>query len=198
MKKMIFALIALMVALPMVAQDYKIASDDAKPDGSRSISCELVTTRSFSDKQVFNLGLTSITVDIDGVPNTRKYLVLKVVTLAPHKIPEGGVLLVKNVDGEVLELHALSEGNAMVRKTEWIGSTPIAQYYDMVFYRVTEEDLAFLKKGIVKFRQETKTGKHEKEYKKEKDIKKVTDVIINHDRLLNEALATEKSFDSDF
>lgn len=198
MKKLIFALVALMVALPMVAQDYKIASDDAKPDGSRSISCELVTTRSFSDKQVFNVGLSSITINVEGVPSTRKYLVLKVVTLAQHKIPKGGVLLVKNIDGEVLELHALTEGNAMVRHTEWIGGTPIAQYYDMVFYRVTEEDLAFLKKGIVKFRQETNFGKHEKEYKKEKDIKKVTDVIINHDRLINEALATEKSFDSDF
>lgn len=195
---MIIALVALVACLPMVAQDYKIVSDLVKPDGSRSISCELVNTRSFSDKQVFNVGLSSISIDIEGTLSTRKYLVLKVVTLSPHKVPKGGVLLIKNVDGEVLELHALTEGNATVRKTEWIGNTPIAQYYDMVFYRVTEDDLAFLKKGIVKFRQETSLGKHEKEYKKPKDIKKVTDAIIAHDNLINEALATEKSFDSDF
>lgn len=72
MKKMIFALIALVVALPMVAQDYKIVSDEAKADGSRSISCELVNTRSFSDKQVFNVGLSSITINVEGVPSTRR------------------------------------------------------------------------------------------------------------------------------
>lgn len=198
MKKILFALIALVISLPMMAQDYVITTDEAHADGSRSIMCELVNTRSFTDKQVFHVALSAITTNIDGNKRTGKYLVLQVVTLAQHKILEGSLLLVKNVDGEVLELHARNEGDAMVRKTEWIGNTPIAQYYALVFYPVTEEDLKLLKKGIVKFRQETNYGKHEKEYKKEKEIKKVTDVIINHDKLINEALAKEKTFDSDF
>lgn len=199
MKKMIFALIALMVALPMVAQDYKIDYDNTTSEGHRIISCEYVITRSFTDRAVFNVALgADVFPSADGTTSTNKYLKLKVVTLAPHKIPEGGVLLVKNVDGEVLELRAMNEGNAMVRESVKIGTTYVAQYFASVFYPITEQDLEFLKKGIVKFRQETNTGKHEKEYKKEKDIKKVTDVIINHDKLLNEALATEKSFDSDF
>lgn len=198
MKKFIFALFALVISLSMMAQDYVITTDEAHADGSRSIMCELVNTRSFTDKQVFHVGLSSLIINVDGEKRIKKYLVLKVVTLAQHKIPEGSLLLVKNVDGEVLELRSISEGDAMVRKTEWIGNTPIAQYYASVFYTVTEEDLEFLKKGIVKFRQETNYGKHEKEYKKEKEIKKVTDVIINHDKLINEALAKEKTFDSDF
>lgn len=196
---MIFALIALMVALPMVAQNYKIDYDNTNSEGHRIISCEYVITRSFSDRQVFNVALgADVFPSTDGTTSKKKYLKLKVVTLGQHIIPRGSLLLVKNVDGEVLELRAMNEGNAMVRETEWIGSTPVAQYYASVFYPITEQDLEFLKKGIVKFRQETNFGKHEKEYKKEKDIKKVTDVIINHDKLLNEALATEKSFDSDF
>lgn len=196
---MIFALIALMVALPMVAQDYKIDYDNTTSEGHRIISCEYVITRSFTDRAVFNVALgADVFPSADGTTSTNKYLKLKVVTLAPHKIPEGGVLLVKNVDGEVLELRAMNEGNAMVRESVKMGTSYVAQYYASVFYPITEEDLEFLKKGIVKFRQETNLGKHEKEYKKEKDIKKVTDVIINHDKLINEALATKKSFDSDF
>ena len=199
MRKMIVALIALMVALPMVAQDYKIDYDNTTSEGHRIISCEYVITRSFSDRQVFNVALgADVFPSADGTTSKKKYLKLKVVTLGQHIIPKGSLLLVKNVDGEVLELRAMNEGNAMVRETEWIGGTPVAQYYASVFYPITEEDLEFLKKGIVKFRQETNFGKHEKEYKKEKDIKKVTDVIVNHDKLLNEALATEKAFDSDF
>lgn len=199
MKKMIFALIALMVALPMVAQDYKIDYDNTDSEGHRIISCEYVITRSFTDRQVFNVALgADVFPQADGTMSKNKYLKLKVVTLGQHIIPEGGLLLVKNVDGEVLELRAMNEGNAMVRESVKMGTSYVAQYYASVFYPITEQDLEFLKKGIVKFRQETKTGKHEKEYKKEKDIKKVTDVIINHDRLLNEALATEKAFDSDF
>lgn len=199
MKKMIFALVALMVALPMVAQDYKINHDNTNSDGHRIISCEYVIVRSFSDRQVFNVALgADVSPSVDGTYNTQKYLKLKVVTMGKHIIPANSLLLVKNVDGEVLELRAMNEGNAMVRESVKMGTSYVAQYYASVFYPITEQDLEFLKKGIVKFRQETRTGKHEKEYKKEKDIKKITDVIINHDKLINEALATEKSFDSDF
>lgn len=199
MKKMIFALIALIVALPMVAQDYKIVHDETNSEGHRVILCNLVNTRAFTDKQVFNVGLNAIVyVHADAPADTTKSVSIQVNALSDYEVKKGMVLLIKTVDEEVIELHADGNRHAKMLDMIWTGSSHIKNYGVPVDYTISENDLAKLKKGIVKIRQEIVAGKHEKEYKKEKHIQKVTDVIINHDKLLNEALATEKSFDSDF
>lgn len=190
---MIFALIALMVALPMVAQDYKIIHDETDSDGHRVILCEKINTRTFTDKQVFNIGMSAIVyTHADGRTDTTKYVGIQVNSLIDYKVEKGMLLLIKTVDDDVIELYSTDACHAKLLDMIWTGSSHIKNYGASVSYKITESDLAKLKKGIVKIRQEIVAGKHEKEYKK------VTDAIINHDRLINEALATEKAFDSDF
>lgn len=199
MKKIIIALIAMVVAMPMMAQDYKINHDETNSDGHRVILCEKINTRSFTDKQVFNVGMDAIVyTHADATTDTTKYLSVQVNSLVDYKVKKNMVLLVKTVEDNVIELFASGDADAKLIDMIWTGSTHIKNYGVSVSYRVSEADLAQLKKGIVKFRQEIVAGKHEKEYKKKKQIQKVTDAIINHDKLINEALATEKSFDSDF
>lgn len=199
MKKMFFALAALMVALPMVAQDYKIIHDETDSDGHRVILCEKINTRTFTDKQVFNIGMSAIVyTHADGRTDTTKYVGIQVNSLIDYKVEKGMLLLIKTVDDDVIELYSTDACHAKLLDMIWTGSNHIKNYGASVNYKITESDLAKLKKGIVKIRQEIVAGKHEKEYKKEKHIQKVTDAIINHDKLINEALATEKAFDSDF
>lgn len=198
MKKILFALIALCVVLPSVAQDYKIIHDETNSEGHRVVFCDLVNTRSFTDKHIYNVALGALVYSTNEERgDTTKYLRIQV-NAGPYKVEKGMVLLIKNVDGEVVELYANYDVDATIWETIWVGNSAVRVYGKPVAYNITDADLAKLKKGITKFRQEVVAGHHDKEYKKEKDIKKVTDVIIAHDKLLNEALATEKTFDSDF
>ena len=87
---MIFALIALVVALPMVAQDYKIIHDETDSDGHRVILCEKINTRTFTDKQVFNIGMSAIVyTHADGRTDTTKYVGIQVNSLIDYKVEKG-------------------------------------------------------------------------------------------------------------
>lgn len=197
MKKIIIALVALMVALPMMAQEYKIDHDNTDGDGNRMITCELVDVRSFTDKKVFNIGLSGfVYTSPEGIVLPSKSLCIRVNSNNIYTIKKGMLLLIKTIDNEVIQLEALMDGTAS-RTTNWIGNTPVSTYGTTMVYKISEEQIAMMKKGVTKIRQEIMAGMHEKEFKK-KQILRVADIIINHDNLLNEALAEKKSFDSDF
>ena len=186
MKKMIFALIALVVALPMVAQESKIVLDEVSSDGLRTIKCNVIGTRSFSDKHVFYLGLSAI--------NDTLLLNVRVNASKDYEISQGMVLLVKTSEEKVLTLMAKDSQKAELKDSVWTGINYLYSYGADANYIVTAEQLELMKKGVTKLRQEVVAGKHEKTYKKDK----IGQIIKDQHKLINEALATEKAFDSDF
>lgn len=195
MKKVLLALFAFMTSISLMAEDSVIERDEVGSDGYRVISCNLINTRcSFTDKVIFNVGLFAL--EKDG--RVSKSIKIQVYSNEPYKINGGMELLIKNRDGEVLKLKTQQGGDASVRDLVKIGNTILHHYQTLCFYNVTDEELEMLKKGITKVRQEKVLGSFEKEYKKDKHIAKITQVIIDQDKLINDALLNKKTFDSDF
>lgn len=195
MKKVLLALFAFMTSISLMAEDSVIERDEVGSDGYRVISCNLINTRcSFTDKVIFNVGLFAL--EKDG--KVSKSIKIQVYSNEPYKINGGMELLIKNRDGDVLKLKTQQGGDASVRDLVKIGNTILHHYQTLCFYNVTDEELEMLKKGITKVRQEKVLGSFEKEYKKDKHIAKITQVIIDQDKLINDALLNKKTFDSDF
>ena len=195
MKKVLLALFAFMTSISLMAEDSVIERDEVGSDGYRVISCNLINTRcSFTDKVIFNVGLFAL--EKDG--RVSKSIMIQVYSNEPYKINGGMELLIKNRDGDVLKLKTQQGGDASVRDLVKIGNTILHHYQTLCFYNVTDEELEMLKKGITKVRQEKVLGSFEKEYKKDKHIAKITQVIIDQDKLINDALLNKKTFDSDF
>ena len=195
MKKILFTLFAFMTSFSLMAEDSVIERDEVGSDGYRVISCNLINTRcSFTDKVIFNVGLFAI--EKEG--KVSKSLKIQVYDNAPYEIKGNMELLIKNKNEEVIKLKTQQGGDASVRDLVKIGNTILHHYQTICFYNITDEELEKLKVGITKIRQEKVLGCFEKEYKKEKHIAKITQVIIEQDKLINDALQSKKTFDSDF
>ena len=194
MKNIFVALFTFLMVVPMMAQKSEIIKDEVGSDGYRQICCNLINTRSFTDKYVFNIGLYAI--EKDG--NVQKFFVVDVTSNTPYKVENNMALLIKTKDDEVIKLTTEVGGDASVRDIVKIANTYTHYYKTSCLYNISEEQIEKIKTGITKLRQETTTGYHEKEYTKAKDINKNSKIIIEQNNLINNALENHKTFESDF
>lgn len=103
-------------------------------------------------------------------------------------------LLLKDVDGNVVELEAINDADASVSEVHNINGFVYSDYSKAASYEISEETVRQLGKGVLKLRQEHSTGMFEKEWKKDKmgSILKKELAEIRH------KASIKKDFHSDF
>lgn len=162
MKKSFFLLLTLCLNIPVFGQT--ILKDEVNSKGERIIVTSMEVARDFKDKEVFSVGLSALQVD----DFEQFFLCIKVASFDPYKIKSGAVLLIKTTNDEVLTLNAFSDYDASVREIHDINNYVFSDYSTIAMYPITKEQIAALSQGVLKIRQETFGGTHNKEYKKDK------------------------------
>lgn len=187
--KKIFLLILLCIICSTVNAQ-KVISDEVTSDGIRAIICESVFVTGMSDKVKLEVALHYYADSIHS-----SYLLnLRAISSSPYKISKGMKLLLKDVDGNVVELEAINDADASVSEVHNINGFVYSDYSKAASYEISEETVRQLGKGVLKLRQEHSTGMFEKEWKKDKmgSILKKELAEIRH------KASIKKDFHSDF
>ena len=183
MKKSLFLLLTLCLNIPVFGQS--ILVDEVNSKGERTIATSMDIARDFKDKEVFSVGLSALQVD----EFEQLFLCVKVTSFEPYSIKAGAVLLIKTTNNEVLTLNAFADYDATVRDVHNVNNYVYSDYSTIAMYPITKEQIASLSRGVIKIRQETYVGTHDKEYKKDK-----MGILIQKDyELLSSALKMKKN-----
>lgn len=157
----------------------RIIYDQKENDSTRVVSTDMTTCRSFTDTQVLNVGMQQIIVNND----TAFYVCICVNQLSDGNIPTDGRMLLKNKNGEVIELHSSTSTKSsfttnLGRTTNAyrVGSTLHITSHDnsiktnqvIGYYPVDYETLKKIFIGIEKVRIEINPKNYEKSFGKDK------------------------------
>ena len=188
MKKLILLLALVACCGTMGAQNIV---DNVDANGKRTVFGKEITARDMTDRVVFNF---SFFASVSSGEDTPRYdFVIRAVSNVGYKISKGDNLLLKNVDGDVIELKAATDADASLGS---LHTTPTVytDYSTPVFYEVTDEQMAKICKGILKVKMQTYTGAFEKEYKKDKCGKKLSSQLEE----IKKVISKPKSFKDGF
>ena len=162
MRKTSILLLALCLNIPTWGQT--IVKDEVNSQGERLIITSMDIARDFKDKEVFSVGLFATQTN-----DTEKFfLCIKVTSFEPYKIKLGSVLLMKTTNNEVVTLNAFSDYDASVREVHDVNGYIFSDYSTIALYPIDKDQITTLTNGVLKIRQETFAGTHNKEYKKDK------------------------------
>lgn len=187
MKKILLFLI-LLSSISVNAQ--KVVTDEVTSDGIRAILGESVYVTGMSDKVKLEVALHFYA---DSVHSS--YLLnLRAVSSKPYIISKGMKLLLKDIDGNVVELEAINDADASVSEVHNINGFVYSDYSKTASYEIPEETIRQLGKGVLKLRQEHSTGKFEKEWKKDK----MGSVLKKELAEIKHKASLKKDFHSDF
>ena len=162
MKKKLILLIFIGMNLSVYAQS--IMSDEVNSEGVRHILGSLENVRDLKDQEVFSVGLGALQVDTIE----QYFLNVKVTELSPYRIQKGALLIIKPAMGDIITLHSMNNYDATVRDVHNINGYVFSDYSTIASYPIEKQQLLQLISGVLKIRQETFTGTHDKEYKKDK------------------------------
>lgn len=197
MKKIILSAIAMvLLALPMYAQ--KIIVDKTDDNGDRHIATDSELIRAgLKDKNPFSFSLnyfsnTNNKIDTYGI-------FIEMVQMSNFQIPQGGVLLLKLSNGEIIESRQTLRD---VDTEDIIGTynqyTKMRTHTIKCHYNMKEDELNKIAMyGLSKIRLETKTGFLESEYKTKQTDKSKT-IFDERIKLIKSALTKHSDIRSGF
>ena len=184
MKKII--LLALLYAICSVSYAQGIFADETTGEGQRLITGNPVHISDLTDDVELLVGLC-----YSGYEGVSTYAIALTPALkSEFCVKEGMRLLLKDRDGNVIELKAMSDAYSILKVVDTFHSI----YYLTAFYEVSEENLSLLSSGIVKMRLEYNNGSFDKEWKE--DI--MGEVLKKEFAEIKRKLSVEKDFYSDF
>lgn len=176
MKKTILTALLLLAAVTSGAQ---IIYNQMEDDSTRVKTAGMTTCRSFTDKQVLNVGVQQITVNND----TAYFIAICVNQMGKGDIPTEGRMLLKTKDDEVIELYNVASTKSVLVND--LGTTTTAYRVGRTinvrttenkftvnqiigYYPVEESVLKKLFSGVKKVKIELIPTNYEKEFKKDK------------------------------
>lgn len=159
MNKLMLLLVMLIAGTSAYAQ--KIETDDTESNGTRYIFCSKENVGGFSDKIKLFIGLGYMKpADGDG----NYFLSVKLNCGEVTKIHKGGRMLIKTINGSVIELSTLAAGSDEMQTISGINIWTVTAQYP-----ITSEQIQQLSSGISKVRIELADSKsYDKEWKKDK------------------------------
>lgn len=194
MKKMFLIVLTALVSLAATAQ--KISYDKIEADGLRLIGCSSETFRSFSDKVVLSLSMSSAIKDGD----ITYFLDASLQSSKPITAPANARMLVKTQKGNVLTLEGFSgqPTEDTLGEVKSVGGAIIKTFTINLPYKVSSDDINLLStEGVAKIRIELDGDQpYEKEWKKDK----IGSFLAKEFKLLEEASGKDKrgSFEDGF
>ena len=160
--------IALLIALSLVAFSASAQYSTTESDGFRFVASKHQVIRTgFSDKHPFEV---SVSAALDPANGQWSYsLLVGVMEFVSRAIPEGGALLIKTLDGTVIEL--ANEFDEL-KSRDYTGrinpGSSLVTYVNHGCYQVTLEQLEALSTGVQKIRLQHSGEVIESVYKKDK------------------------------
>lgn len=188
MKYIILALAMASCTINIFAQKIELNKIE---NGERTIMCSHESVRSMKDKVVFSVALC---VNQNKAGENFYNLSLKTTALNPISVSNGGKLLVKLIDGSVLELSTIKEYAGTVRDVHNINGYVFSDYTIFPTFLLTTKQVEQIAKGVKKIRLETTEGPVDKEFKKDK----IGEIIATEYSLIKTALTQQKSFSDGF
>lgn len=159
MKKSI--LFAILCVICSITNAQEVTTDEVTSDGSRMIAGEMVYVTGMSDKVKFEVGLFYYQRQGDSIGYYS--LAICPTHMVDFHINKGMKLLLKDKDGNVIELNASDDTQSEVKL---IGSTAVRKL--IALYDIDEETIRQLSNGVTKMRMEYSGGAFDKEWKKDK------------------------------
>lgn len=181
MKKITFIIALLLVAFSASAQ---YATTEG--DGFRFVATKHQVIRTgFTDRHPFEV---SITAALNPDNNEWSFsLLIGVMEMVSRAVPEGGVLLIKTMDGTVIELaNKYDELRSRDYEGRVASSTSIKTYVNHGSYPITKEQLSALAAGVQKIRLQHSGDVVESNYKKDKWGEPLSEMIQELDGLINQ------------
>lgn len=126
---------------------------------------DIIVRSGFTDRHPLKIGILAVETS-KGWAYSLEVAVFELVSSA---IPEGGVLLIRTKNDEVIELtNKLSEAQSTDFVGQWIEGTASKTYYNKGSYSVTREQLEMIAGGVQKIRVQVGGGVFDTEYKKDR------------------------------
>lgn len=188
MRKLLFVMLCAMFSIEICAQEKIKETVDSR--GLKSCFGTEFVARDTKDRVVFRYNMCGFQNADEGYDI---FLCIRATSLASYTVKENSSLLIKNKDGEIVELNTPTGGDASIPDIH-TGVTVYSDYSTPVMYPVTNDDMVKISKGILKIKQETFTGAHEKEYKKDKAGER----LFEQYKLIVDALGKKSSFSDGF
>lgn len=167
MKKIIIVIALLIGAATVHAQTSKILFNSQEP--TTGLNCmgtsDIIVRNGFTDRHPLKISILAVETS-KGWTYSLEVAVYELISSA---VPEGGVLLIRTKNDEVIELtNKLSETQSTDYVGQWIEGTASKTYYNKGAYSVTREQLEMIAGGVQKIRMQIGSGVFDTEYKKDR------------------------------
>lgn len=160
-------------------------------DGNRLIVCESDNVKSFTDKIGTYVNLSYF--------NNMYVLQFSFNALNPISVKEGGRVLIKTNNGQVLNFNIANSDEDKIGSLEFIGSMPISTYRISPYIVLTKDDIIKISSGVSRLRMEMSNselteGYFDKVFKSDK----IGEKVLKDYRAISKALKETKSFEDGF
>lgn len=167
MKKIIIVIALLIGAVTVHAQTSEILFNSQEP--TTGLNCmgtsDIIVRNGFTDRHPLKISILAVETS-KGWTYSLEVAVCELISSA---VPEGGVLLIRTKNDEVIELtNRLSETQSTDFVGQWIEGTASKTYYNKGSYSVTREQLEMIAGGVQKIRMQIGSGVFDTEYKKDR------------------------------
>ena len=181
MKKIILTL-----ALALAAFSASAQYATTEGDGFRFVATKHKVIRTgMTDRHPFEVSITAA-----QNPENEEWnysLLIGVMELISHAIPEGGVLLIKTTDGAVIELaNQFDDLKSRDYEGRAVPGTAMRTYVNHGSYPITLEQLGEIATGVVKIRLQHSGEVVESNYKKDKWGEPMSTMILELGELMNQ------------
>lgn len=157
------AVVAALLSVDAFGQSY-----DSTADGIRTIASKSEWVRSgMSDRHPLKLSVVAMQNPKSG--QWHHSLLLGVSSTISEAIPEGAILLIRTLSGDVIELkNSLDALTSQDFKGTIVAGTTIVTYTNQAMYDISEEDLRKLSGGVQKVRVQLSGETFDTEYRKDR------------------------------
>lgn len=185
--------IALATATPALAQigTARIVSDRTTIHGARRTNTSELICRSFTDRLVLSVSLTSVIIEKD----TTILLNTNIASLHALTVPEHGRLLLKLRNDSIMRLVAARDASDLIGKLTEVNGRIFHTFGAQPSFIVGKEQISdIVKYGVGKIKIELIPEPYEKEFKKDK----VGEAVSKLYNVLMDRIRVPKTFESDF
>lgn len=157
------AIVAAFLSVDALGQSY-----DSIADGIRTIASKSEWVKSgMADRHPLKLSVVAMQNLESG--QWHHSLSLGVSSMISEAIPEGAILLIRTLSGDVIELkNSLDALTSQDFKGTLVAGTAIVTYTNQAMYDISEEDLSKLSGGVQKVRVQLAGETFDTEYRKDK------------------------------
>lgn len=177
---------AIIIALLMVAFSASAQYSTTEADGFRFVATKHQVIRTgMTDRHPFEVSITAAHNPENGAWSYS--LLVGVMEMVSHAIPEGGALFIKTTDGSVIELaNQFDELKSRDYEGRAVPGTAMRTFVNHGSYPITLEQLGAIATGVVKIRLQHSGEVVESNYKKDKWGEPMSTMILELGELMNQ------------